>query len=135
MKLDLSNDFDRTRAISYLDKLIEKGAKIDLVEFKPKRTKLQNRYLHACLGLMSVETGYTIQEIKDLLKQQLSFMVYVKNGHKFYRSTASLNTQEMTDFIDFLRAFSLENLGLYIPTSEEYYINEFEILKEVQHAR
>ena len=88
MKLNLSNSIDRNKAETYLKKLVEKGAKIELKEFKPKRSLSQNNYFHVCCAILSDFSGYTIDEMKIIIKDQLEFMNYTKNGHKFYRSTA-----------------------------------------------
>jgi len=41
----------------------------------------------------------------------------------------------MTSFIEFLRMFANDNLGVYIPTPEEFIENEFDILKQLQNVK
>lgn len=130
MKLDLSKQIDIQRAKTYLDKLIKDGSKVELKKYVKKRTLSQNNYLHTCLTIFSQETGYTLSESKELFAQSLSYMFYEKNGHTFRRSTADLNTHEMTELIELIRETCNTQLGCYIPTSTEYLVDKFAIEKE-----
>jgi len=133
MKLDLANSFDQSRAKAYLDKLIKTGAKCEIKKINEQRTIRQNSYLHCCLGLFCAETGYTIEEAKELYSHQLpELMRYNKNGISFRRSTADLDSKEMTVLIDKIRDMSLNEIGLYIPSSEEFLINRFQIERELE---
>ena len=126
MKYDLSKEFERNKALTYMTSLIAKDAKIELKEFKPKRTLPQNSYFHACCKLLSEYSGYTIPETKIIIKDQLEFMHYQKGGHKFYRSSADLDKMEFIELIEFTRSFGDQH-GVYIPTSEEYLLHQFEL--------
>ena len=85
------------------------------------------------MGYFCAETGYTIDEAKELFSLQLpDLMRYEKNGISFRRSTAELNTEEMTVLIDKIREMAMDQLGLYILTSEEYLINRFQIERELE---
>lgn len=133
MLLDLSNSYDVSKAHAYLAKLVENGEKCEIKKVVKQRTVRQNAYLHVCLGFFCSETGYTIEEAKELFSFQLPELLrYEKNGMNFRRSTADLDTKEMNILIDKIREMALEQLGLYIPTSEEYLINRFQIDKELE---
>jgi len=133
MILDFSNSMDVSKAKAYLAKLIETGAKCEIRKIKQQRTVRQNNYLHACLGLFCAETGYTIDESKELFSLQLpDIMRYTKQGISFRKSTADLDTKEMTVLIDKIREMALDQLGLYIPSSQEYLENYFRIEKELE---
>ena len=88
MKLNLSNKIELQKAENYFNKLKEKGARVELKEFRPSRSNQQNNYWHLCCAILSDYSGYTIDEMKIILKDQLEFMNYEKNGHKFYKSSA-----------------------------------------------
>ncbi len=136
MKLDLSKDIDKQRATTYLGKLMDQGAKIELKKVNSNRSLSQNAYLHACFGYIAQATGYTIEEAKTKMKREFgSFMIYQVNGDKFLRSTAELDTSEMTQFIDWLRNFSSEEIGVYLMTPDEYQQNRFEVEKELQYVK
>lgn len=135
MKLDLSNSIDASKAKAYLGKLIELGAKCEIKKILENRNLRQNSYLHVCLGMFCVETGYTIEEAKELFSRQLpEIMRYEKRGENFRRSTTTLDKAEMGKLIDLIREMSLDQLGLYIPTSEEYIQNRFAIERQLEAA-
>jgi len=132
MKLNLSDTVEQTKAREYFQKLIAEGAQIELKKFKPSRSNQQNRYFHLCCTLLSDYSGYTTDEVKMIIKNQLEFMSYLKGKHKFYKSSAELNTEEFTLLIDFTREFAHQH-GVNIPTPEEYFNNQFEIDKIFDH--
>lgn len=137
MKLDLSEKFDVLRFNAYADKLKADGSKCELKVVRMKRSIPQNSYLHVVISCFCVETGYTMMEAKTLLKREFgSFLVYERNGVKFLKSTVELDTLEMTEFIEWIRAVAcFENLGLYVPTSEEYIENQFIVNQQIEHVR
>ena len=130
MKLDLNKPFDLNKFKAYYDKLILKRSKVELKELRDNRTVKQNSYLHVIISLYAIGFGYTLTEAKTYLKRESRQLTYEKNNVKFLRSTADLNSKEMTDFIDWIRTHSSVN-GCYLPTSEEYLSNRFEIDKDI----
>jgi formylmethanofuran dehydrogenase subunit A len=82
--------------------------------------------------LFAIAYGTTIFGAKVFLKEQCGFMVILKKGKKDYRSTAELDTLEMTKFIEWIRNYSSIELGNYIPTPDEYIQNKFEIDSEIE---
>ena len=83
-----------------------------------------------CIDLYAIESGYTREEQKIELKRICPWMRYEKNGSIFLISCANLDTELMTDFIDFVRTKAGLD-GIYIPTSEEYIANKINIDKEI----
>ena len=133
MLLDLTNSIDIQKAKAYLDKMIQKGEKVEIRKIQKQRTIRQNSYLHVCLSLFCAETGYTIDEAKELFSLQLpDILRYSKREMNFRKSTAELDTKDMGILIDKIRDMSLDQLGLYIPTAEEYLINRFQIERELE---
>ena len=132
MKYDLSKPFDINKAKSRFQKLVEKRAKIEIKEYKALRSLSQNSYWHLACGILGDYAGYTIDEMKIILKDQLDFMTYEKNGHKFYKSSAELDTAEFTKLVDFTRAFGDQH-GCYIPTPDEMTTQRFEVEQSIQH--
>lgn len=129
MKFDLSSNYDRFKAEEYFKKLLDKGEKIELKKFVGSRTNLQNRYFHVCCKILGDYAGYTVDETKVIIKDQLDFMTYNKGTHRFYRSTSELDKEEFTALIDYVRSFADQH-GCNIPTPEEYYEYQFEINKQ-----
>lgn len=136
MLLDLSNSVDAKKAFAYLSKLSEKGEKVEIRKVTKPRTLRQNAYLHVCLTMFCNETGYTIDEAKELFSLQLpDIMRYTKNEVNFRKSTADMDTKDLGILIDKIREMSLDQLGLYIPDAEEYLINRFQIEKELNWVK
>lgn len=130
MKLNLSNHIDQQKALTYLNHLISKCEKIEIRKVQVPRTINQNKYLHVCLKYFSDETGYTINESKEILSEHAGY-TYEKKGHRFRKSTSDFTKEEMIEFIEFIRNFCQEQLGIYVPNSEEYLLNQFEIEKQL----
>jgi hypothetical protein len=136
MKLRTSNSVDANKARVYLDSLIKKGADIELKEVRKARSVDQNSYLHSCIAIFCNETGYMIDEAKELFSQLMPEMLrYQKNGFEFRRSTSTLDTKEMSILIDKIRQVCSDELGVYVPDAEEYLINKFSIDRETQSVR
>ena len=131
MKFDLQNDMDYKKAITYLKKLFERKDKIEIKKFQNKRTNLQNRYFHVACTILSDYSGYTVDEMKLIIKDKLEFMNYDKGGHHFYRSTADLNKELFIILVDYTRGFG-QDQGCYIPTPQEYYESQFDTEKELK---
>ncbi len=135
MLLDLTSKIDQEKAKAYLGKLIEQGEKVEIRKISKQRTSKQNAYLHVCLGLFCIETGYKIEEAKELFSRHLpEIMRYEKMGNNFRKSTSELDTREMTILIDFIRETALNELGLYIPTAEEYLTEKFRIDRDLERG-
>ena len=109
----------------YFERLLKGNKTVELKEKRPKRTNPQNRYFHLILGLLARETGYTLTEMKTVLKRVIcpEEFAYKKelNGstYLFERSTAELDSKQMTGVVDKLRLFSSEQLGIVLPLPDE----------------
>jgi len=136
MLFDLSKSFDENKSDAYYQKLKKDKAKIELKKRGEKRSIDQNSYLHVCLHLYSIETGYDVEELKTIFSLELpELLIYEKNGYKFRRSTSKLSVEEMSKLINYIRKHANDNIGLYIPTSEEYLINQFQVERDIQNGR
>lgn len=136
MLLDLSKPFDVNKASTYFEKLKKDGAKIELRKILPVRSIDANSYLHVCIAIFSDSTGYTREEVLELMSHQIpEIMRYDKGDHNFRRSTTTFNSKEMSVLIELIRRIAREELGVYIPDSQEYLISKFQIDGDIQNAR
>lgn len=120
MFYDLSIPAEQKAAIVRFQFLAIKGKKINLTEKRRKRTFRQNRYLHLLLGWFSVETGFSLAESKYIYKiQSKDIYLYTKREIKFVRSSADLDTRDMTISIDRFRDYSNSVAGIYLPEANE----------------
>ena len=136
MIFNASNEFDIQRAKERLGYLIEKKKTFEITEKKPKRTYSQNNYIHLLFAWFALEYGetpeYVKQEIfKKLVNPQIFLTEHVnyKTGEvrEAWRSTADLNTKEMTTAIDNFRDYASKEAGIYLPTPDDLNsLNEIE---------
>lgn len=131
MKLNLSDSYDLKKFNDRSVKLIEKGANIDLTEHQEGRTVNQNSFVHVVFNLYAIETGLTKEEAKTDLKRECPFMRYEKNGKQYLKKTSKMDIKELSVFIKWAITYAAIN-GIFIPTSEQYKKQSFNIDKEIE---
>jgi hypothetical protein len=134
MKYNLQNPIDKTKAVTYLTKLLEDEKQIELKEVRKVRTIKQNSYLHVIITLYAIHFGDPLDIAKTDLKRECSFMRLEHKGKQYLKSTAKLTTKELTEFIEWIRNYSSIN-GCYLPTSLEYLEQKFNIDKEIEYNK
>lgn len=144
MLYDGKNPLHAKQATLRLNKIIEKGAMFTLTEKKPKRTTNQNKYLHVILGYFAVETGNTIEYVKtEYFKKHCNPDIFVCQkadpyigNINYLKSSADIDTAEMTTAIERFRNWSSQTAGIYLATPEDIrYIQlmELEIERNKQY--
>lgn len=116
----------------YFRKLCSEGKKIEIKEYKPKRTNLQNRYYWAVINFISSETGNDKDYLHEFFRAKyLHYKPFVIFDTYLLKtpSTTELNTKEMTDYIEKIAIF-VSDFGLTIPRPEdkdfEQFLNHYE---------
>lgn len=125
MVYDLSSDFQRKSFLARMDKLMEKGAMVELTE-KAFRSPNQNRYLHLLIGVVAIETGNTLEDAKKWYFKETCNpdLFHVQHRDKMgncidhIRSTAELTKEEMSTAIDRFKRWGAEN-GIYMPNPDD----------------
>ena len=85
---------------------------------KETRSEKQNRYYWGVvLKIIGDDTGYTPDEIHQLMQKE--FLKYTHKGEVFFRSTTSLNTKEMEQYLEQVRRFASTELGIFVPLPNE----------------
>jgi len=122
------NEFDLHRAKARFEFLCKKHATFELTEKKPLRSIPQNRYLHLILGCFSLEYGETMSYVKEYFFKEVvnpEIFVYQHVNHKTgevrmaLRSSADLDSREMTIAIERFRNWSNDTAGIYLPAPDE----------------
>lgn len=121
MQYDLTSDFQRKAFLSRVDNLLEKGCLVELTE-KSVRTQGQNNYLHLLLGMVAMETGNTLEDVKrEYFKELVNPDIFRSyrtdnrgNTIRVYRSSADVSKEEMSVAIDRFKRWGAEN-GIYMP--------------------
>jgi len=131
MKYDLSIATDLVAYQKHSNKLMEELAKVELKKVRKSGSLSQMRYFHVVVGLWALEHGNTLEEAKTDLKRDYK-LFYKKNGNTYLISTTSLDSKELTDFIEWIRDKAAMD-GWYIPNPEEYLINRFNIDKQLEN--
>lgn len=121
-----SDPRDFLAALDFINQAKDQGFDIELKKFYRKRTNPQNAYLHFALQYFAHCYGCTLLEAKEIYLKQYAcrdiFLVDTtdKNGNKvkFFRSTADLNTAEMSSVINNFVAYASCN-GIEIPAPND----------------
>ena len=135
----LSAPFDREKARVRFEYLISKQATVELTEKKPTRSIRQNKYLHYLLGYFGLQYGETLQYVKEeFFKRTVNpdIFVYERVNQKTgeirrdaLRSSADLDTREMTIAIDRFRNWASKEAGIYLPAANE---DMLQLMREVE---
>lgn len=133
MIYDLSSELHRKSFQAKVDYLLEKGACVDIKE-KAFRTPNQNRYLHLLLGVVAMETGNTLEDVKreyfkNLVNPEI-FRTYKTdtrgNTIAVFRSTTQVSKEEMSQAIDKFKQWGYHN-GFHMPNPED-----LSLLKQIE---
>lgn len=128
---DLSKKADLETVRFKLNKYHSEGKVIELKLKTKKKTINQIKYVHVIINLFGIEFGYKREEAKTLLKREFGhFMIYQKGKDKFLLSLADITKDQMQVWIEWIINYSAGN-GLYIPSSEEYLENQFNIERQI----
>lgn len=133
MIYDLSNDIQIQQAKTRFEYLIEKQKKVEIKVKHPKRSISQNSYLHLILSAFGSNFGYTLEETKQFIfKQEVNKDIFY-NGEKKglvtiseWRSTADLDSKELTLCIDRFLDYSAKNGYLLPDPSNLVWIEQLE---------
>lgn len=119
MKFNTRLPGERKAAMSYFMKLANTKKLIEVKQYRAGRSLRQNAYLHLLIGYFGQHFGYTMEEAKQIYKEiNRGIYAYEKRGRTFWRSSAELDTAEMTQTIDLFREKSKEN-GCPLPAATD----------------
>lgn len=124
---DLSNPLDKANFLLRAKKLAESGKIVELTEKKPKRSLPQNKYLHVILAYFGTQTGNTLEWVKQqYYKKLVNPDLFIREKEDKYlgkikvlRSSADLDTAEMSLSVDRFRNWAAQEAGIYIPSADE----------------
>ena len=135
MLYDLRNPLDRERFKRRCNALYQKQGIVDLSE-KTQRSIQQNKFLHLLLGYLAMETGNTLDYVKEVFyKRAANKELFLREKEdeilgkvEYLRSSADLSKEEMTLSIDRFRDWSSQTAGIYLPAA-----NEQEFLASIEY--
>jgi len=83
------------------------------------RSSQQNRYLWGIIyAIISDNTGYDPEQVHDAMKVKFASK-HLDNGLVITERTSKMDTARMTQYIDDIKRWAAEFLGLYIPDAGE----------------
>lgn len=135
MLYDLKNPLDRERFKRRCNALFKKQGIVELSE-KTIRSNQSNKYLHTLLGYLAIETGNTLEYVKEVFYKRAAnkdIFVRIKDDEllgqtEYLRSSASLSQEEFSTSIDRLRDWSSQVAGIYLPSpNEEQFLASIEV--------
>lgn len=143
MVYDLNTDIDRARFERKVVALQNKRALVELSEKKPRRTTSQNAYLHLLIGEFAMQTGNTLDWVKqEYFKRHCNSELFVrmksdeltKREVEVLRSSRDLDTGDMTTAIDRFKHWAASECGIELPDAEDRdWLGYIE--REMQHNR
>lgn len=127
MIYNTSNPLDKANFLLRAKKLAESGKVIELTEKKPRRSLPQNKYLHVILAYFGAQTGNTLEWVKQqYYKKLVNPDLFIREKEDKYlgrikvlRSSADLDTAEMSLSIERFRNWAAQETGIYIPSADE----------------
>lgn len=135
MLYDLKNPLDRERFKRRCNALFKKQGIVELSE-KTIRSNQSNKYLHTLLGYLAMETGNTLEYVKEIFYKRTAnkdIFLRIKDDEllgqtEYLRSSASLSQEEFSTSIDRLRDWSSQVAGIYLPSpNEEQFLASIEV--------
>ena len=125
MTYDFTIELDRLKADARWEALKRKGAVVDLTE-KKTRTLNQNSYVHLIIGVVAMETGNTIEYVKEhYFKRLVNPDLFVRwkddrllGKTEYLRHSSELTKEEMTQAIDKFRNWAATE-GWYLPSPDD----------------
>ena len=102
-----SDPIDMISILDFINRAKTEGFDVDLKKYYRGRSNPQNRFLHMALGMFANKYGCSLAIAKEVFLKQYAcphiFRVDLKdkdgNDITYYRSTADLNTVEMSNVI------------------------------------
>lgn len=143
MLYDTSNELDKNRAIEKFKYLLNKGKIIELKEKRKIRSISQNNYLHLILSWFALEMGESLEYTKrEIFKKEINHDIFHfefinrKTGEirDDLKSSALLDTKEMTTAIERFRNFASKDLGIYLPEPNDL-VNLREMERQIQNQK
>ena len=130
MIYNTSNPLDKANFQLRAKKLAESGVIVDLTEKKPRRSLPQNKYLHVILAYFGAQTGNTLEWVKQqYYKKLVNPDLFIREKEDKYlgwikvlRSSADLDTAEMSLSIERFRNWAAQEAGIYLPSADEFII-------------
>lgn len=128
MKYDLRSKIDRERFTTRANKLFEDEKYVELKRILPVRSNQQNKYLHVLIAYFAVEYGEQTEYVKQYFFKQICNEEIFKDEYTnpktkavriSWKSSADIDSGEMTTAIERFRDYASKEAGIYLPDPNE----------------
>lgn len=96
-----------------------KDWKYVISKYKKLRNEAQNKYYRAILGKVQEETGIDKDEIHEKMKRKFLDVPAIWNQLPYSKWTSSLTTWEFVEYVESVKNFFAEVIGMVIPSAED----------------
>jgi len=113
-----------SRYLVHLSKYEGKRIELVLRLQKSQRSLNQNNYYFGVVvEILSGHTGYTAEEMHEILKYKFLKTIKVipdKEGMPYIKSTTKLNTGEFEEYLAKIKQWAAQELDVFIPDPNDY---------------
>jgi len=110
---------DRKGFDSYLLNFCGQPVTVDIKKKKAKRSNQQNAFFHSWITLLAEHTGYTKEEMKEIVKFKFLKVeeIHDQTGETFIytKSTAKLNKGEFSDLCTEVQNWARDTFEILLP--------------------
>ncbi len=95
---------------------------VKITRNRPIRSLSANKYYHAILNIIGIETGHTHEELHEALKQKFNakILYFPKGGSQIIGgSTSNLDTKEFAAYVNQVKNWALNEFGIVIPEARD----------------
>ncbi len=112
---------DKYKLDDYLKSLEGESVVVSITKNVPRSTNLNKYYWSVVVSLPAKSLGYEKEEMHNVFKEKFLYKKEIVNGEwmKIIRSTTRISSKEMITYIDQIKRFCTEELGVYIPDPNE----------------
>tara|TARA_R100000951_G_scaffold38958_2_gene32866 strand:+ start:3776 stop:4159 length:384 start_codon:yes stop_codon:yes gene_type:complete len=112
---------DKYKLDNYLKSFEGDSVVVSITNNKPRSINLNKYYWGVVVALSSKELGYEKEEMHSTFKEKFLYKKELVEGEwiKIIKSTTKISSKEMITYIDQIKRFCVEELGIYIPDPHE----------------
>jgi hypothetical protein len=100
-------------------KKLEEGEYVILVKKnRPVRSLSANKYYHAVLKIIGIETGHTHDQLHEICKRKFNaeMIALPKGGTEVYgKSTSDMDTKEFAGYVNRVKQWAQDEFNIIIP--------------------
>lgn len=112
---------DKYKLDNYLKSFEGESVVVSITKDIPRSINLNKYYWSVVVALPAKELGYEKEEMHTTFKEKFLYKKELMEGEwvKIIRSTTQISSKEMITYIDQIKRFCIEELGVYIPDPNE----------------